>query len=453
MATRVRARRTAESFPWSEMSDDLRSVVVSKVHPEDLVNLIVAVTYPGRLPSCDGCPLDRAVWCEEQARKFLSCEACEGSAIVAAATLFDFEERCEALYGGALPALPERSFHRDSFAGYERQLCRDVLRLAELGSFGRRCAMLARGMRRRRVSLQTVERLLERCRGCGCVEPAIDPERDLDRGLLRLCRDIEIRITLLMTRRPLLFTETAEGLASKNGGKRVVDGSTTVSFVFWGGGCSFCWEANRVMSQRCSRSAPTTHASFRSEHAHPFDAWGGTPSTVVDDEVRVVRDAGGGLVCDEGAWGLFERAACGYFGPRTCVRTEGATTTWTTESHEMEAVLEVFVKGSERPVVSLCSEEPYGLECHEASEELLEYKVFVWDDVLRVMMKVGHEDPLDPWEHNHATFELGFPKVPHRGRKRVRDPGHLLTLDEEERWFRTESTRVPTLRFWEQLSA
>ena len=452
------ARKTkCGGFPWSELNPELRSLVISRVHPEDMASLIVALTHPGNV-TCEGRPLDHALWCEDRARRFFACGPSEGSDIVEAARMFDFETTCQVLYGDGDPRSAKRSFHRDSFAGYARRLDRDVMRVAELGSFKKRCGMIARRMRHERVSPEAVERVVvgtfRECRSRA--EPPFAPEQDVERALVHLCRDIEIRFTLFMTRKPLVFTESSgnKELTCKLGGTPVSDGSTTVSFVFSGGQCDFCREAKEDASRRSSRSAPMTPASFRNENAHAFDAWGGTPCHVLDDDVRVVRETAGSLLVDEGAWVSFEKAACGMFGPDRCVETDGENKTWTSDSHDLEVMMEVFVKGSERPAFTLRSDEPYGLERREGSEEWLDYKVFVWDDVLRFMVKVGVAGSYDPWDHNRVTFDLGFPtrKEPVSGRKKTTKVWSDQTLDDEERWFRCESTRVPSLRFLERMT-
>jgi hypothetical protein len=174
-----------------------------------------------------------------------------------------------------------------------------------------------------------------------------------------------------------------------------------------------------------------------------------------------------GLVCAEDGCGAFERAACGYFEPRTDV-VEGTHVdappaprspphpfrTWKTVSHDLEAVMEVFVAGSERPVIRRNSEEPYGLACREGSEGPDEFKVYDWDDILRLMLMVDSGDHVDAWEHNGVSFLLGF----HRGAGRRRPtksarPSVTETLEDEEAWFSRRGTSTPTLEFLKRLLA
>jgi hypothetical protein len=127
-------------FPWMELDFDMQSVVISKVAPDNLVSLIVAIEFPGPLPPA-GSSLSDSFRDQALALKFLTSEACEGSDIVASAGYFDFEARCAALWKRS-PETLTASFHRDATAGYVRKASRDVARLAELGSFKRRCALL-----------------------------------------------------------------------------------------------------------------------------------------------------------------------------------------------------------------------------------------------------------------------------------------------------------------------
>lgn len=242
----------------------------------------------------------------------------------------------------------------------------------------------------------------------------------------------------------MVFKEAPEEPQGEVDGRRSIIGSSTVSFSFSGERCSFCREAARYSSQRAPNVAPVTAASFRSEHAHAFDVWEGTPCSLTDDHVRVVSKREGRLVCDEGAWSPFRRAALGAFVRRTHNRVEEATVL---DFYDMEAELEVFIAGSERPAIRRSSEELPGLTNHKGREGETAYRVFAWDDTMRLMLKADTADREDAWDHNSVTFSLGFGTVGRRD-----GPEHTTsTLEKEETWFR-KSTLIPTLRFLEQLA-
>lgn len=143
MGTEKKLKRETQqgSFPWSDLDHDLRCVIISKVAPDDISSLVVAITFPWELHD-GGSPFDDALWQDDYARKYLSSSACKNSDILAAAGLFDFEASCEKLYKGSALGPPTGSFHRECFAGYTRTHHRDLMRLVELGSFKRRCKML-----------------------------------------------------------------------------------------------------------------------------------------------------------------------------------------------------------------------------------------------------------------------------------------------------------------------
>ena len=449
MAARKRNKREAKRapFPWSDLDHALRCVVISKVDPEDLVSLIAAVTYPGSLPARES-PLDDQVWRENHARRYLSRRDCEDSEIVGAARLFDFEKRCEGLYDEKGVGSPEESFHRDSLAGFARRPRRDMMRLAELGSIARRCRMLVPRMRRRKDLSKT---LVKRFDGtCRSVESALSAEnQDLERCIVRLCHDLEIRFTLIMTRRPIKVVDSRCCIRGETAGEGSIVGSTTVSFLFSGEQCSFCWEASRDMSLRSTRAAPVTHASFRNEHAHVFDAWVGAPCSLIDEQVRVVAERDGRLEVDEGAWAPFEAAVSARFGPRSDIRVDGETVSWEADFHDMQAEMEVFVGGSERAAIKLNTDTIPGLATLESRGDRsgsTAYRVFAWDDVLRFMLKTKTESPEDPWEHGTVEFSLAFQGPGRRSETRP-------TLESEEAWFQREGTVIPTAEFLERLTA
>jgi hypothetical protein len=449
MAARKRNKREAKRapFPWSDPDHALRCVVISKVDPEDLVSLIAAVTYPGSLPARES-PLDDQVWRENHARRYLSRRDCEDSEIVGAARLFDFEKRCEGLYDEKGVGSPKESFHRDSLAGFARRPRRDMMRLAELGSIARRCRMLVPRMRRRKDLSKT---LVKRFDGtCRSVESALSAEnQDLERCIVRLCHDLEIRFTLIMTRRPIKVVDSRCCIRGETAGEGSIVGSTTVSFLLFGEQCSFWWESSRDMSLRSTKAAPVTHASFRNEHAHVFDAWVGAPCSLIDEQVRVVAERDGRLEVDEGAWAPFEAAVSARFGPRSDIRVDGETVSWEADFHDMQAEMEVFVGGSERAAIKLNTDDIPGLATLESRGDRsgsMAYWVFAWDDVLRFMLKTKTESPEDPWERGTVEFSLA---VQGPGRRSETRP----TLESEEAWFQREGTVIPTAEFLERLIA